>query len=186
MRRRWARRCLTYTSAALFVLSTALWVRSQIQPDYLGYQRSGRQDRRVWVVGYDHGVIYWSLFDIRFNERSDFNEYDRHSGTTDGWSSYVSSPFGWSPAPSVLRDVGLLMESGSRNEGFATWSIRHAMFPVWLLILLSGIGPAWSWARYYRRPRPGLCARCGYDLRATPQRCPECGAVAAQTTHTSR
>ena len=46
--------------------------------------------------------------------------------------------------------------------------------PFWMLVLLFGIYPAIRLIRHRRR-RFGLCPTCGYDLRATPQRCPECG-----------
>jgi hypothetical protein len=38
--------------------------------------------------------------------------------------------------------------------------------------------------RHGRRLAAGLCVRCGYDLRASPDRCPECGAIPAVTNST--
>ena len=57
---------------------------------------------------------------------------------------------------------------------------RLAVFPFWLPTLLlttcTALGlRAWRRRRRLRRD-PHACAHCGYDCRATPDRCPECGA----------
>jgi len=51
------------------------------------------------------------------------------------------------------------------------WSLS---IPFWLIAL----GITISRIRARRRTRKGHCAHCGYDLRASPTRCPECGASA--------
>ena len=51
--------------------------------------------------------------------------------------------------------------------------------PDWFVAALLSVLPARARRRWQRRVHPpGHCRRCGYDLRATPGRCPECGAAA--------
>jgi hypothetical protein len=59
---------------------------------------------------------------------------------------------------------------------------RGVAVPAWFLALCAAVLPAraaWRLKRRCRRQREGQCQACGYDLRATPDRCPECGAIPA-------
>jgi hypothetical protein len=53
--------------------------------------------------------------------------------------------------------------------------------PHWALLIPASIIPGvrlLSFAQRRRRRITGACRNCGYDLRATPDRCPECGTEA--------
>jgi hypothetical protein len=69
-------------------------------------------------------------------------------------------------------------------EGAMTPS-HTVRLPMWAACSLTAFLPACAvprMVRARRRGRSGLCERCGYDLRATPDRCPECGADAKPTS----
>jgi hypothetical protein len=56
---------------------------------------------------------------------------------------------------------------------------RFVGLPIWFLAWAFAMPPAIALQRHrkrQRRIRNGLCLACGYDLRASGERCPECGA----------
>jgi hypothetical protein len=59
----------------------------------------------------------------------------------------------------------------------------YVSVPYWFLALLAAAAPLWKWRAVARQRRlqrlrqKGICLNCGYDLRASPERCPECGTI---------
>jgi predicted RNA-binding Zn-ribbon protein involved in translation (DUF1610 family) len=65
---------------------------------------------------------------------------------------------------------------------YTRWSDNSAelSLPLWLpaaAFAVTGLGAGTLAFRHRRSKAPGLCIHCGYDLRATPEKCPECGTV---------
>jgi hypothetical protein len=98
-----------------------------------------------------------------------------------------------SPLPEEgARLLGFVYQTGHYEYAYPTdvtldqWprSFRHytLVVPFWAAYSLVAALPLVRASRALSRRRrwrryPGRCRRCGYDLRATPQRCPECGTI---------
>jgi hypothetical protein len=73
--------------------------------------------------------------------------------------------------------IGGLAVSHSPDAGFGQ-KVTSILIPYWLPFLFCAICPIWQSVNLARRRNgqlAGHCRKCGYDLRASKDRCPECG-----------
>ena len=148
--------------------------------------------KRLWLLvswgraGPDHGEPRDYGYHFRADQtggrpRLAFHSY-RPDPKSDGWSfgdlgqDFGTSGFG------PLRWVSL-SQSTPAPPGSHTRSVRVGVSH-WLaaLFLLAPPVLCLNHVRRARRARKrGMCPTCGYDLRATPGRCSECGTLAMPT-----
>jgi hypothetical protein len=173
---RWTFNTLAAVSLLLCVATAGLWVRSYWVYERVSASRLEASDRHRFHYacfisserGRLGGSFWWSERpEAEPIPRWQFRHYRR------------DNPFRLAAGLEFSADRFL-------QEGFA-FNTRDWHLPDWSLVSAFALLPAIvtfrqvrAVRRRRRRARLGLCPACGYDLRASPGRCPECGAVPAK------
>jgi len=80
--------------------------------------------------------------------------------------------FGWFLPELLNIQVGRLSADFEER-----WVLTLIVLPlIWAVLTLK------NERRKRLAPQDGKCRHCGYDLRATPDRCPECGTATGEAT----
>ena len=184
---------LAALSLLMCVATVVLWVRSySVQDSFSGIHGEMIGDDAYHRVSYEgHSVQGVNVLQIHaadyrkpFGGEQMFKE-DVDSGFTKvSWRHVSPRQFSFNYNPDV-RNRPLLYRLGFRFshsmiDASPSPGYSEARIPDWFLAVITAILPAiflWRVYRNRREIRAGLCASCGYDLRATPDRCPECGTI---------
>lgn len=182
---------LAAVSLVLCVAAAVLWVRSYSGTDYL--QRSTSGPNQPFASTHTIRGINWTNGEVRLVQ-GEVTTYlppsivspanSREAGRAHwGWGRLGEGHVFWeSPAPrSWWNRLGFYTAQTGWESSFASESQEWVAGPAWLPVLAFLILPV-AWIMRQRKSRrrvsAGLCETCGYDLRGTPERCPECGTVA--------
>ena len=129
---------------------------------YWGYEPGWTVDRRRIRRGDVAGEWWYQTPSIAHT----FLGFGMYSGTCYIWPEYLY--------PGVAMPLSL-SDPRFRRDKYVGLAV-----PYWAILAIFIVLTLWLNAK---RPRPrkiGFCPTCGYDLRATPDCCPECGAVPAK------
>jgi len=101
---------------------------------------------------------------------------DLHCGMTD-------RTLEWYPKPWMEGHPfdGLFGQVWPRGYSTSRYRATKIIFPIWLLFVTAGLATA---ALFYRdrSAESGCCRVCGYDLRASSEKCSECGTIILPTS----
>jgi hypothetical protein len=183
---------LSLLSLLLCLASLLLWMRSYTGSDYISRSRIVSSDD-FGVTSRSHSVT-WTRGSVRlavgghstFSLQASTQPAVTHD-TSPRWSvGRLGAGHGeWDvrTGHSFWNRLGFYRFTTGWMSSFADSSSDGVGFPAWVLVVLFALLPgyrAWVILRARRRFAKGLCQICGYDLRATPDRCPECGTLATR------
>ena len=167
---RWVFTLYSALSLASCAAVLALWVRSYWVTDSFHWS-APRQAILVVSADGELRLEHIRRTDWYFDEDPGFEH-----------KTFESDGHGAFPARVPGRDLHFRAYGFALVTGPRWGDDHHALFlPAWFLFALLVAPPAAWWtvrARRARRQRDGLCPSCGYDLRGSPHRCPECGTPA--------
>jgi hypothetical protein len=169
---------LTVLSLLLCLIAVALWVRSYRTMDQ--YFRADRGITTAWMSL--KGQISLTVISVpdwtQTMPKRDW-EWSSNPVFRGAISIEPYEPKGWEHVFGVGR-----LHQDLTSPALATAYTRSAWWVMYrTAVVLSAVLPAMWLVRFYSRVRRKWriahvhCPVCGYGLRATPERCPECGTI---------
>jgi hypothetical protein len=161
--------------------AAVLWMRSYRICDQFGWSWEARSEARSAEMYTGKGAIGLA-FVHAIDHRPNYNgESDAFGAGSSFFAEHPRSRPYFPNEPGSWGGHGFWLDLGDDTPGWRFQdNIRIVEAPTWSVMVAMGVLPALLLAgRLRRRIAPGACKGCGYDLRATPGRCPECGLVPA-------